>query len=358
VSLDAALPNLTLLYGRRIVGTLHDRVGDEVRLAAPAPVVTSTAVGDGGGGRPRAGAAPFAEAAPAPAANGAWGRVIAEHGDRDGGCPVLVGPSFDYGFTAVQAGFDALRLQHPGGARDRAGVYAVFGTAYADVQSQTGAAAGRDRFAAYSVGGYWTHHGAAGWYLDGLVQGTFYDVRDESTRLPVLETDGWGVAASLEAGVPFRGLLGGVLGGAFGGWTIEPQAQLIYQTIELDDSSDIAARVKFDDVDSLAGRLGVRFASHWVMPALWGLHPPLATTAWFRPSYWHEFDDDARTLFSSELGFLPFRSNIAEDWLELSTGLTVEIDRATALFASGSYDIDTEGNGEAWQGKIGLKVVW
>jgi outer membrane autotransporter protein len=63
-------------------------------------------------------------------------------------------------------------------------------------------------------------------------------------------------------------------------------------------------------------------------------------------------------LFSSELGFLPFRSNIAEDWVELSTGLTVQIDRATALFASGSYDIDTEGNGEAWQGKIGLKVVW
>jgi outer membrane autotransporter protein len=348
VSLNAALPNLALLYGRSIVGTLHDRVGDEVSLTGPAPVVTSMATGDRSGARPRA--TPLAEDAPAPAANGAWGRVIAEHGDRDGGCPVLVGPTFDYWFTAVQAGFDAIRLQHLSGARDRAGVYGVFGSAHADVQSQTGTDAGRDRFAAYSVGGYWTHYSAWGGYLDGLVQGTFYDVRDESTRLAALETEGWGFAASLEAGVPFKGFLGG--------WSIEPQAQLVYQTIDLDESGDIGARVRFEDVDSLAGRLGVRFSSHWVMPALWGLHPPLATTAWFRPSYWHEFDDDARTLFSSAIGFLPFRSNIAEDWVELNTGFTVQVDRHTALFASGSYDIDTEGDGEAWQGKVGLKVVW
>jgi outer membrane autotransporter protein len=199
------------------------------------------------------------------------------------------------------------------------------------------------------VGGYWTHHGAWGWYLDGLVQGTFYDVRDEATRLPVLETEGWGFAASLEAGVPFKGLLGG--------WSIEPQAQLIYQTIDLDDSGDIGARVRFDDVESLAGRLGVRFTTNWAMPGFWGL-PPALGTAWFRPSYWHEFNNDARTLFSSALGFLPFRANIAEDWVELNTGFTVQVDRHTALFASSSYDIATDGDGEAWGGKIGLKVVW
>jgi outer membrane autotransporter protein len=354
VSLNAALPNLSLIYGRSIVGTLHDRVGDEVSLAAPAPVITGMAVGDGIGGRPRA--IPLAEAGPVATANGAWGRVIAQGGDRDGGCPVLVGPSFDYGFAAVQTGFDALRWQHPSGARDRAGVYGVFGSAHADVQSQTGADAGRDRFAAYSVGGYWTHYGAWGWYLDGIVQGTFYDVRDESTRLPALETDGWGFAASLEAGIPFKGLFGRP--GRLGGVTVEPQAQLVYQTIDLGDSGDIAAQVRFDDVESFAGRVGVRFATSWAMQALLGLHPPLATTAWFRPSYWHEFNDDPRTLFSSEIGFLPFRANIAEDWVELNTGFTVQVDRHTALFATASYDVATDNDGEAWQGRIGLKVVW
>jgi outer membrane autotransporter protein len=231
----------------------------------------------------------------------------------------------------------------------------VFGSAHADVQSQTGIDAGHDRFNAYTVGGYWTHYGAWGWYLDGILQGTFYDVRDESTRLPALEDSGWGFAASLEAGYPLRGLLGGW--GLPGGIRVEPQAQLVYQTIDLGESGDIAARVRFDDVDSLAGRLGVRFTGNWVLPGMWGLRPAPAV-AWFRPSYWHEFDDDARTLFSSAFGFLPFRSNIAEDWVELNAGLTIQVDRSTALFASGSYDIATDGRGEAWDGRIGLKVAW
>ncbi|MBO0766982.1 MAG: autotransporter outer membrane beta-barrel domain-containing protein, partial [Hyphomicrobiaceae bacterium] len=295
------------------------------------------------------------EAGPAPAANGAWGRVIGQGGNRDGGCPVTVGPTFDYWFAAVQAGFDAIRLQDASGARDRAGVYGVIGGAQSNVQSETRADAGSDRFAAYSVGGYWTHYGAWGWYLDGVTQGTFYDVRDESTRLPALVDNGWGFAASLEAGIPFGGLLGGW--GLLGGLTVEPQAQLVYQTIDLGDARDIGARVRFEDVNSLAGRLGVRFVTKLAMPGFWVL-PPALGTVWFRPNYWHEFNDDAHTEFSSAFGFLPFRSNIAEDWVELNTGLTMQVDRHTALYATGSYNLATDGNGQAWEGRIGLKVAW
>ena len=28
---------------------------------------------------------------------------------------------------------------------------------------------------AYSGGGYWTHYGPSGWYLDAVVQGTYYN---------------------------------------------------------------------------------------------------------------------------------------------------------------------------------------
>jgi outer membrane autotransporter protein len=354
VSLNAALPNLALIYGRSVVGTLHERVGDEVSLTGPAPVVTGTAIGDGSGGRPRA--TPFAEAGPAPAANGAWGRVIAEHGDRDGGCPVLIGPSFDYSFGAVQAGVDAIRWQHGDGSRDRAGVFGTLGNAQADVDGRiatTGMTGdvGRDSFAAYSVGAYWTHYGALGWYLDGVVQGTFYDVRGQSTRIPALETDGWGFAASIEGGYPFRGLFGGW---GLGGLSLEPQAQLLYQTIDLGDTRDIGAQVRFDDIESLAGRLGLRFAGTGPMPWLW----PGQVTAWLRPSVWHEFSSDPRTLFSSQIGFLPFRANVGEWWAEIATGLTVQVDRNTALFASASYNADLDGDGEAWDGKIGFKVAW
>jgi outer membrane autotransporter protein len=365
VSLYAAIPNLALLYGRTAIGTLHDRVGDELSLNRPPPPLATSAVtyGQAGAAPPMAAYGPYGYAGPEAAGGtgyGAWGRVIAEQGDRDGGCPVLIGPSFDYSFGAVQAGFDAIRWQHTDGSRDRAGVFGTLGDAHADVDGRiatTGLTGnvGRDSFAAYSLGAYWTHTGALGWYLDGVVQGTFYDVRGQSTRIPALETDGWGFAASIEAGYPLRGLLGGW---GLGGLSIEPQAQLIYQSIDLGDTRDIGAQVRFDDVESLAGRVGVRFATSWAMPALFGLHPPLTTTAWVRPSYWHEFSSDPKTLFSSQIGFLPFRANVGVNWGEIATGLTVQVDRNTALFASASYTTDLEGDGEAWDGKLGLKVAW
>jgi len=52
-----------------------------------------------------------------------------------------------------------------------AGLYVAAGLANSDVTHFTGVAAGTDQFTATSVGGYWTHFGRAGWYLDGVLQG-------------------------------------------------------------------------------------------------------------------------------------------------------------------------------------------
>jgi outer membrane autotransporter protein len=143
--------------------------------------------------------------------------------------------------------------------------------------------------------------------------------------------------------------------GLLGGVRVEPQLQLVYQTVDLGNTRDIAAEVRFDDVESLAGRAGIRFASTGPVP--FGLLPGIVTT-WWRPSYWHEFNDDPRTLLSSEIGFLPFRRNIAEDWVELASGFTYQVGANTALFASSSYNIGLDGDGEAWDGRVGLKVAW
>ena len=103
----------------------------------------------------------------------------------------------------------------------------------------------------------------------------------------------------------------------------------------------------------------MRFANTWNMPGgLWGLSQPGLVTAWFRPNYWHEFSGDPRTLFSSATGFIPFRADLGEAWIELNSGITVQIDRTTALFANASYQIGVDGRSEAWDGKIGLRVNW
>jgi outer membrane autotransporter protein len=71
-----------------------------------------------------------------------------------------------------------------------------------------------------------------------------------------------------------------------GGWFIEPQAQLVYQN---NDGNDIAAQVRFADVNSLAGH---RFGRTWAISSR-------TITAWIRPNLWNEFQGNPTTSFSS-----------------------------------------------------------
>ena len=74
--------------------------------------------------------------------------------------------------------------------------------------------------------------------------------------LPRGKTQGFGFAASLEGGYPFHD-----------GWLLEPQAQLVYQTINIDDFNDGVADVRYSNTDSLAGRIGAHCGVH--CPACW-----------------------------------------------------------------------------------------
>ena len=63
---------------------------------------------------------------------------------------------------------------------------------------------GSNEFDGYSIGGYWTHFGPSGWYLDGVLQGTWYDFSTKPRRFLETDTDGFGLAASLESGYPIH----------------------------------------------------------------------------------------------------------------------------------------------------------
>ena len=172
---------------------------------------------------------------------------------------------------------------------------------------------GEDKFDAYSLGGYWTHFGPSDWYLDGVLQATWYDASMTGGRgLRDGETDGWGLAASIEGGYPFH----------FGnGWLIEPQAQLVYQTIDLADFNDGFADVRYSDEDSLAGRIGARLARTWDLEEPQGDGPGTGSppepvrqaSLWLRGDIWHEFIAQPTTEFSSATGFVPFTADGLED---------------------------------------------
>ncbi len=267
------------------------------------------------------------------------------------------GPEYDLKFGALQSGMDVYRSEHEDGSRDHAGFYLAYGSGNTDVTQKFARFerdAGTNRFNAFSAGGYWTRYGADDWYIDSLVQGTWYNVSAQTAfnnvfGLPNQDVDGFGFGASLEGGYPFQ------LGG---GWQIEPQAQLIYQTVSFGSFHDLGSEVSFDDYNSLAGRLGARAARNWAMEPGSASAPPRLATFWGQLDLWQEFLGDATTTFSSAQGSVPFSTDLDETWIEASLGATLQMNANASLYGNVGYQ--TTFDGDAWgvDGKIGLRVNW
>jgi outer membrane autotransporter protein len=320
-SLYTALPSMTLNYGKALMGTLHERVGEEEQLRDAGDTFGPSSV---------------------------WARVIGQDGEWDAksGGIFRDGPSFDDNMIAVQAGTDLYRSESDGGARDFAGLLASVGHGHGGVTHYDDTSAGNDRFDAYSFGGYWTRFGASSWYVDGVLQGTWYDAKSTSNDGYGLSTHGFGAALSVESGYPFQ---------LADDWSLEPQGQLIYQSLHLANASDAASRVQFRDGDSLAARIGGRASRDWQ----WGqLNQPHLLSGWLFANIWHEFKADTVTAFSSDDGNVPFHSDLSGSWWELGAGMSARLSKAASLYASLSYDKGFNEGVKAINGNLGMRLNW
>lgn len=357
VPVDTVLPPLAQRMGLGMLGTYHDRVGEDYAdPAAPAePVFCKDPAQNYR-------CTPSAEQATVYASEGqrrmaAWGRIFGETGNVDFGADGMVerldnfvehGPSYDFDLWGIQAGIDLYRRTNDDGSRDVAGFYLGYARATADVREVLAtAAAGSASMNGYSVGAYWTRKGDKGWYIDGVVQGTRYDdAHGDSVLGERFGTEGWGFAASVEGGYPFQ------LGQ---GWAIEPQAQLVYQHVTLDDGADSFGLISFDDSDAVYGRLGARLTRNWLTQA--NRH----MTLWARGDVWSSFGADAETTFDGLSGGNPvsFGADLGGSWGRVGLGLSAEVADNVSLFGSGDYNFGlSSGDFSSWSGRVGMKVVW
>ena len=169
-----------------------------------------------------------------------WGRVLGATGEQQpGGAASLSfatpflngkGPQYSASYGGFEAGVDLWRQTSRDGAHDDAGLYIGYLTAFADVdQVYSSARAGTVTMNAYSGGAYWTHFGPQGWYVDSVLQGAWFGQAHGGTSLTGMSVSGSAVSASIEAGYPFP---------VAPSWTIEPQAQAIYQYLGMGSGAD------------------------------------------------------------------------------------------------------------------------
>lgn len=316
VSLYTALPSMALHYGMTQLGTLHERLGD---------LATDRAQDAG-------------------AAGDAWARLIGQDGQwrADKGGIYANGPSFDDNMFAFQAGLNAYSARHDAGNGDRIDVIATIGHGHGGVDDFDGTSAGNDRFDAYSLGGTWTHFGSTAWYVDSVLQATWYHAKASSNQQQNLSTNGFGTTLSVEGGYPFT---------FDQGWSLEPQGQVIWQNIHFDSASDTAANVRFNDVHEWVARLGARVSDAWQTAG----HP---IHTWLVLNIWHAFDANPQTQFSSDAGYVPFHSDLSGSWWELGAGATTQLASHVSLYGQVGYEKGFSGGVKDINGTLGLRVSW
>ncbi|PWJ90140.1 outer membrane autotransporter protein [Mesorhizobium loti] len=310
VPVYSALPPVAELLAMTTLGTFHERRGEQSLLSNT-------------------------ELSPV------WGRIFGQ--DTKMAWSGTVSPSFDGTLFGFQGGFDLFGRETSSGSVDRAGLFIAYASMNGDVRGQ---ALGQDNLSVggidldgTSVGGYWTRIGQGGWYLDGVLMATFFGGNATSSRDIGIDVGGTGVTASLEGGYPI----------ALGqGWTLEPQAQLVWQHLSLDDTSDRFASVSFDSDGSVTGRLGARLQGETTINGM-------ALQPYLKANIWHDFGGTSHVNFDTT----DISTEGKSTSFEFGGGVIAKVTDKVSIFATGDYTTNLGGDKRRiLEGNLGFSVKW
>ena len=307
----SVIPPVARYLGLASIGTFHERRGEQALL-------------EGNGTLPAA-----------------WARAYGN--DADIKWSGTVAPTFDGSLTGFQAGLDLFGWELAADHHDRAGLFIDRAGGDGDIRGQAlgwnDLSVGGIKLNGTSVGGYWTHIGPQGWYLDGILMATWLDGDATSSRGIGIDIDGRAVSASLEGGYPIH---------LTPGLTLEPQAQLIWQHFSFDDTADRFSTVSFDDDEALTGRIGFRLQAELPIGEVM-LRPYAKANLWRGLSGSQHVDFGSSTI-STETDATT---------LEVGGGLVAQLSKSVGLHVTGDYSTNLGGEKQrVVDGNIGLTVTW
>jgi fibronectin-binding autotransporter adhesin len=175
-----------------------------------------------------------------------WTRIQGAFNHVDGHS--TTGASYDSDRYLVQVGVDGLLGDYRSG-RLIGGVNAQYGWINADIESGIGN--GHNSTDSFGVGATLTWYGNDGIYVDGQasIAHLSSDLSADATGELAHNNDGVGYGFSIETGRKLR---------VRSDWSVTPQAQLAYTSVDFDAFTDpFGARVTLDRGDSLKGRIGL-----------------------------------------------------------------------------------------------------
>nr|WP_255451501.1 autotransporter outer membrane beta-barrel domain-containing protein [Brevundimonas sp. G8] len=304
----AVLPPAAYHLALSSLGTFHERRGDQALL-------------DGGGALPNS-----------------WARVFGEDLERK--WSGTVSPTFDGHLSGFQLGQDLIGWNE--GAH-RIGILGGQSRMHGDVRGQAlgwnDLAVGDAEIESDSLGLYWTHVAPTGRYLDVVVMKSWFDGRSRSSADVGIDFKGDGLTATVEGGYPI----------AVGRqWSLEPQAQVVWQDFAFDDQADLFSPVAFEAEAAWTARLGLRLQGD--------LRPGgMAVRPYLKADVWHGFGAEQRTGFGQDW----IVSDLKGTSLELGGGVTAALTSAISLYASADYTTEIDGPArEIVAGTLGVSIRW
>ncbi|MGY8662713.1 autotransporter outer membrane beta-barrel domain-containing protein [Bradyrhizobium sp. UFLA05-109] len=326
--------------GLTTLGTFHERVGD---ASADAACLNA----DPTGGAAITKAPPVANCRQM-----VWGRLFGQQIDNH--YQAFADPRASGQLAGIQAGADLWRGSLIPGQSDTVGLYFAYGNGNVGVNGLvTNAAAtayilehtGSVNLNAYSVGGYWTHYGPGGWYIDVVLQGSFYN-GNAATQFANLPISGTGFTSSLETGYPIP------LPWLGPGFVLEPEGQIIWQRVSFDDDNDGLGPVALGTTSGASGRLGLR--GKWTINDAAGR----VWQPYVLANVWRDWGGNATTTF----GIDPVPLLEQATRLEFAGGLSAKIIPGLSLYAQAGYQFAVSGTDggkrDGVKGNFGVRYSW
>ena len=311
-------PALNVDYGFTMLGQLNDRVGDETSLDAAQPGKN----------------------------NGVWGRIsgqgfAANSTDRFSADEHTFIAQFGRDWTLARG--DAGDSTHAGVTLDIGSASTTFNDSLRTINPTLTTSTGSVATQAQSIGGYWTKYLSNGIYLDSVGQLTHYHDQYGDIYGDGASQNGFGAAVSEEIGKPFA------LGST--SVAIEPQAQLAYQYVHLNQFADNVSSISGNTTNALRSRLGFRL----FRANMSNDEKTSTATPYFTANLVHDFFSPGQT----SVGGTPFDDGLSKTSYEIGMGVTTSLGKASELYANIKYarNIGGEYQRDVF-GQAGYRYSW